>query len=78
MKVVFLIIHFTVTILLVGGILIQTSKSEGLGALGGGSDSVFRGSAKGFEGFIDKWMVYLAYGFLISSFLSAIIIPKYF
>ena len=78
MKIVIVAIHFIVTILLVGGILIQTSKSEGLGALGGGSDSVFRGATKGFEGFIDKWMVYLAYGFLITSFLSAIIAPKFF
>ncbi len=78
MIIVFLVIHFGLTVFLIGGILIQTSKSEGLGALGGGSDGVFRGSAKGFEAFVEKWMVYLAYGFLVSSFLSAIIIPKYF
>ncbi|MFA6450050.1 MAG: preprotein translocase subunit SecG [bacterium] len=78
MKIAFMIIHLFVAGLLVGGILIQTSKSEGLGGLGGGSDTVFRGATKGFEGFIDKWMKYLAYGFLVSSFLSAVILPKYF
>lgn len=79
MQVFFLVIHFTVTLLLVGGILIQTSKSAGLGGLGGGSDTIFRGSsAKGFEAFIERWMVYLAYGFLATSFLSAMIIPRYF
>ncbi len=78
MKILFYVIHFGITVLLIGGILIQTSKSEGLGALGGGSDSVFRGSAKGFEAFVEKWMKWLAYGFLVSCFLSAIIIPKYF
>jgi protein translocase SecG subunit len=78
MKLVFIIIHFIVAMLLIGGILIQTSKSEGLGSLGGGSDTVFRGATKGFEGFIEKWMVWLAYGFLFTSFLSAVIAPKYF
>ena len=78
MRLVFVIIHFIVTVTLIGGILIQTSKSAGLGGLGGGSDTVFRGSTKGFEGFIEKWMVYLAYGFLVTSFLSAILVPKFF
>ena len=77
MKTVFMIIHMLVTVILIGGTLIQTSKGEGLGALGGGSDGVFRGATKGFEGFIDKWMVYLAYAFLVTAFLSSVIIPKY-
>ena len=67
-------IHFIMTLLLIGGILITASKSEGLGALGGSSE-VFRGSsAKGFKGMVERWMVYLAYGFLGTSFLSYIFI----
>jgi protein translocase SecG subunit len=77
MRIFVFIIHFFVTILLVGGTLVQTSKADGGSLFGGGGD-VFRGATKGFEGFIEKWMLYLAYAFLATSFLSAIIMPKYF
>jgi len=74
-KILLLIVHFIITVLLIGGILIQTSRSEGLGGMGGGSDTVFRGSsAKGFEALVEKWMVYLAYAFLGSSLLSYIVV----
>ncbi len=79
MKIFFLVIHFLVTALLVASIAVQSSKSEGLGSLGGGSDTVYRGSsAKGFDALLEKWTVYLAYGFLGTAFLSAIIIPRFF
>jgi protein translocase SecG subunit len=75
MKSVFLVVHFLITLLLIAGVMIQTSKSEGLGSIGGGSDTLFRGSsAKGFEGMVEKWLVYLAYGFLATSFLTALVI----
>lgn len=78
MTTVFLFVHFLVTTLLIGGILIQAAKGEGLGALGGGSE-VFRGSsAKGFEGAVEKWTEYMAWAFLVTSFLSAVLIPKFF
>ncbi len=78
MRTLFFVVHFFITIVFVGAILIQESKSEGLGALGGGSE-VFRGSgSKGIEGLIEKWITYLAWGFLATSFLSAILIPRFF
>jgi len=78
MTTLFLVIHFLVTALLIGGILLQASKGEGLGALGGGSEVFRGGGSKGFEGVIDKWTEYLAWTFLATSFLSAVLIPKFF
>lgn len=74
MKAALLVLHFLVTLLLIAGIILSSSKSEGLGALGGSSE-VFRGSsAKGLDAIVEKWMVYLAYGFLVTSLLSYIFI----
>lgn len=75
----FTVIHFIVTALLIAGILVHTTKSEGLGGtIGGGSDSLYRGSgAKGFEAFIEKMMVYMAWAFLGTSLLVGLILPKF-
>jgi protein translocase SecG subunit len=72
-------IHFLMALMLVGGIMITTTKSEGLGGtIGGGSDTVFRGSsAKGFEAFLERGITYLAWGFLATSFLSAIFAARF-
>ena len=80
MQIVFLVIHVLITVLLIIGITIHTTKSEGLGGtIGGGSDTLYRGSgAKGFTAFVEKMLVYLAWGFLASAFLSGVIIPKLF
>ncbi|MFH1537820.1 MAG: preprotein translocase subunit SecG [bacterium] len=79
MEIFFLSIHFLIALLLIVGILIQASKSEGLGALGGGGDNLFRGgSAKGFEAFVEQTLKYVAWGFLITSFFSAIFLPRMF
>ncbi|MEW5946079.1 MAG: preprotein translocase subunit SecG [bacterium] len=77
MEIFFLSIHFLIAALLIAGILIHTTKSEGLGGtIGGGSDSVFRGgSAKGFEGFIERMLTYIAWAFLITSFFNSIFLP---
>lgn len=60
------------------GILIHTTKSEGLGGtIGGGSDTLYRGSgSKGFIGFVEQNLKYVAWAFIASSFLSGVIIPK--
>jgi protein translocase SecG subunit len=75
----FTVIHFAITALLIAGILVHTTKSEGLGGtIGGGSDTLYRGSgAKGFEAFVEKMMVYMAWGFLGTSLLVGLILPKF-
>ncbi|MEW6203648.1 MAG: preprotein translocase subunit SecG [bacterium] len=80
MEIFFLSIHFFVAALLIAGILIHSTKSEGLGGtIGGGSDSLFRGSSsKGFEAFVERSLYYVAWGFLVTSLISAIFLPKYF
>jgi protein translocase SecG subunit len=75
----FTVIHFIITAFLIAGILIHTTKSEGLGGtIGGGSDTVYRGSgAKGFEAFVEKMMVYMAWAFLGTSLFVGLIVPKF-
>ena len=74
----FTVIHFIVTALLIAGILVHTTKSEGLGGtIGGGSDTLYRGSgAKGFEAFVERAMVYIAWTFLGTSLIVGLFIPK--
>ena len=77
MQTLFIVIHFLITALLIAGSLVHASGSEGLGALGGSSE-VYRGSTpRGFEGVISKWMEYIAWAFLVSSFLSAVLVPNF-
>lgn len=68
------------TLVLIAGILVHTTKSEGLGGtIGGGSDSLYRGSgAKGFQAFVENTLVYVAWAFLATSLISGIFIPKFF
>ena len=74
----FMIIQFLVTILLIAGMMMHVSNAEGLGSLGGSTD-LFRGSStKGIEGLLEKWVGYLAWTFLAISFLSAVLVPKFF
>lgn len=78
MKILFLIIHFFVCVAFIGGTAFQVSRSEGLGSVGGGSD-VFRGQqAHGMEAVLELWMKRLAWTFLVSAILSAIIVPRFF
>lgn len=79
MDIAFMIIHLLITIGLIAGLMLKASQSEGLGALGGASDSLFKGSsAKGFEALVEKAVKYFAWIFLVSSFVSAVILPKIF
>jgi preprotein translocase subunit SecG len=80
MGIVLKIIHMLITIGLIAGIMIHTTKSEGLGGtIGGGSDTLYRGSgAKGFQAFIEKMLIYLAVAFLVTSILIGLVIPKFF
>lgn len=78
MGTVLTVIHFIVAVLLIGGMLIHTTKSEGLGGtIGGGSDTLYRGSgAKGFTAFVENTLKYVAWVFLATSLLVGLIMPK--
>lgn len=77
-KTLFLIVHFIVSVLFIAGTAFQASRSEGLGSIGGGSE-VFRGQkATGISAILDNWMEKLAWIFLFSALLSAVIVPRFF
>lgn len=77
LQTVFIALHFIITAILVAGILVHTTKSEGLGGtIGGGSDTLYRGSgAKGFTAFVENNLRYVAWAFLVSSLLAGAILP---
>ncbi|NLJ75623.1 MAG: preprotein translocase subunit SecG [Firmicutes bacterium] len=61
-----MILQFIVSIALIGAVLMQESKGEGLGSIGGGS-RMFFGQKKGSEQILETATTYLAVGFLILS-----------
>lgn len=69
---ILLIIYFIVCLGLVATILMQTTKSEGLsGVIGGSTQSVFRGK-KGFDERLQEITNYLAISFLVLSFIVSL------
>ena len=69
---VLLFIYFLVCLGLVIAVLLQTTKSEGLsGIMGGSAQSVFRGK-KGFEETLQEITNYLAVSFVVMSFLVSL------
>ena len=77
--IIFTVLHIIITLLLIVGILIHTTKSEGLGGtIGGGSDTLYRGSgAKGFEAFVENVLGYVAWIFLATSLFIGLFVPKF-
>ncbi|MCD6309562.1 MAG: preprotein translocase subunit SecG [Candidatus Eremiobacteraeota bacterium] len=70
------IIYILVCITLIGLVLVQTTKSEGLsGIIGGASQSIFRGK-KSFEEKLNTYTTYIAWGFLILSIFVSFLIFK--
>jgi len=63
------VLLFLLSIILIVVVVLQPSKGEGLGSVGGGGSQLFFGKNKGFEAFMDK----LTTGLGIAFFLIAII-----
>ena len=59
-----MIIQFLVSISLIVVVVLQESKGEGLGSVGGGS-SLFFSKRKGMEQLLETATTYLAVGFLV-------------
>jgi protein translocase SecG subunit len=68
--------HFLVSLLLIGLVMSQTSKSEGLGVVSGSSSPSLRGRA-GMEEKLDEYTRYTAIVFLILSVLLYIFATKF-
>lgn len=66
-----MVIQFIVCFALIAAVLLQESKSEGLGSIGGGSS--FLGSKrKGLDEFLEQVTTYLAVGFMVLSIVISL------
>ena len=72
MTTLLMIIQFFVAIGLIAAVLLQDSKGEGLGSIGGGGRMFFN-QAKGTEKVLEKATTYLAVGFMVLSVVLSIL-----
>jgi len=71
-SILLIIIYILACLALIGLVLVQTTKSEGLsGNIGGTAQSIFRGK-KSTEEQLSHWTTYLAWAFLFISILVAV------
>jgi preprotein translocase subunit SecG len=71
------IIYFVVCIALIAAVMLQTTKSEGLsGMMGGSTQSIFRGK-KSFEEKVSTITTWVAGAFVIGSFLIFLAIKTF-
>jgi preprotein translocase subunit SecG len=66
LKVVLVIIQFILGLIAI--VILQPSKGEGLGSIGGGS-KLFFGKKKGYEAVLEKATTWVAVAFMVTSFL---------
>jgi preprotein translocase subunit SecG len=67
----FMIIQFIVCIALIVAVVLQESKGEGLGSIGGGS-RMFFSQRKGNEEILSTATTYLAVGFMVLSVVLSV------
>jgi preprotein translocase subunit SecG len=67
-----MVVQLILSVALIGVILLQSSKGEGLGSIGGGG-SLFHGRAKGLEATLDKLTKVLATAFVVLSVALSIL-----
>lgn len=66
-----MVVQFIICIALIVAVLLQESKGEGLGSIGGGSQMFF-GQRKGSEQILEQATTYLAVGFMVLSVVLAL------
>ena len=67
-----IVLEFVLSVLLIVVVLLQQSKGEGLGAIGGGGQLYF-GKSKAAEAFLDKATTWPAVAFLVVSILFVLV-----
>lgn len=72
MRTALIAFQFIVSIMLIAVVLLQPSKGEGLGAIGGGARMFFY-KEKGWEALLSKVTTVVAVLFLVSSILLTIV-----
>ena len=70
MLTVLMVIDALVALVLIASVLGQSPKSAGMG-LGGGSDTVFSGSARGMDGFLARVTIVFALLFAVITLVIA-------
>ncbi|MEA4882596.1 MAG: preprotein translocase subunit SecG [Clostridia bacterium] len=71
-KTLLIILEFLVSIALIAIVILQPSKGEGLGSLGGGSQ-LFFSKNKGLDAILDKATTWVAVAFLVVSVLFSFV-----
>ena len=67
-----------VSVLLIVIVVMQSSKSAGMGgAVSGAADSVFGGKARGIDGFLSKCTIVLAVVFAVLSLVLGFLLNQY-
>ena len=66
-----------VSVLLIVVVVMQSSKSAGMGAVSGAADSVFGGKARGIDGFLSKCTIVLAVIFAVLSLVLGFLLNQY-
>ncbi len=72
MRVALIVLQFVVSVALIVVVLLQSSKGEGLGSIGGGG-RLFFAKNKGWEGLLSKITTAVAVIFLMSSVLLTVV-----
>lgn len=73
MAVFLMILQLIVSIGLIGVVIMQKSKGEGLGSIGGGAQMFFDKSS-GFDRVLEKATTYLAIAFMLLSIIISIVV----
>lgn len=72
MQTLFTVIIFISSIFLIITILLQPGKSEGLGTIGGGAESIWgKNKGRSYEGILSKLTTILAILFIVSALVLA-------
>ena len=70
MRTALLVFQFLISLALIVVVVIQSSKGEGLGSIGGGAQMFFAAN-KGMEAFLNKATTIIAVLFMVSSIVVA-------
>ncbi|MDI3279978.1 MAG: preprotein translocase subunit SecG [Bacillota bacterium] len=73
METALFILQLVISVALVVAVLLQPSKGEGLGSIGGGAQLFFT-AHKGWEAFLDRATTVLAVLFMLSSLALALLL----
>jgi preprotein translocase subunit SecG len=72
MQTLITILHVLFALGLIAGVMLQSGRSAGLGAIAGGAERVF-GKRKGMDDILARWTVVLSVGFFLSALVLTVV-----